>query len=238
MIKEAIEKILSLGTSKTEVIKDRIYSNGPSGILPIKPPKAETLAINTLTGIVDCYYPDDPRPDPLIMIHVVDHKRVDILEANFSDNWMTRSTYLTAVHESPVFPFGRNMDVESFIINLQAMFVQDENTAAILKIVGNIKEEAVTQHTDDGITQAITARVGIARVESVAVPNPVTLRPYRTFMEVEQPASTFVLRMVGGKGQQPSCALYEADGRMWQLEAIGNIKKWLSEKITGIKIIA
>lgn len=236
MIKEAIEKILSLGGSKSEQIEGRLYSNGPNGILPMKPPKAETLGINTLTGVVDFY--DETRESLAMIAHVIDHKTVELLERKFTDTWLTRSTYLKAVHESPVFPFGRNMDVESFIINLQAMFVQDKNTAAILKIVGNIKEEAVTQHTDDGVTQAVTARVGIARVEAVAVPNPVTLRPYRTFMEVEQPASTFVLRMVGGKGQQPSCALYEADGRMWQLEAINNIKKWLAEKIKGIKIIA
>jgi hypothetical protein len=34
------------------------------------------------------------------------------------------------------------------------------------------------------------------------------------------------------------CALFEADGRMWRLEAIKNIKAWLQEKIPGIKIIA
>jgi len=236
MIKEAIDKILSLGPTKSETIDGRLYANGPGGISALLPPKAEMLEINTLTGIVDFY--EDSSEELEMIAHIINHNTVKLLERGFTDTWLTRSTYLKAVHGSPVFPFGRNMDVESFIINLQAMFVQDENTAAVLKIVGNIKEEAVTQHTDDGVTQAVTAKVGFARVESVAVPNPVILRPYRTFMEVEQPASTFVLRMTGGRGQQPSCALYEADGRMWQLEAIKNIKAWLSEKITGIRIIA
>lgn len=236
MIEKAINKILSLGGTTSEEINGRLYSNGPAGIIPIKPPKAEALEINTLTGIVDFYGDSGAKLD--MIAHVIDHKTVALLERVFTDEWLTRSMYLKAVHESPVFPFGRNMDVESFIINLQAMFVPDENTSAILKIVGNIKEEAVNQHCDDGVTQSVTARVGIARLESVPVPNPITLRPYRTFMEVEQPASTFVFRMTGGKGQQPSCALYEADGRMWQLEAIKNIKEWLSDKITGLKIIA
>jgi hypothetical protein len=229
---ESINKILSLGERKVEEVYDRAYQNGPQGLLPILPPKAETLAINTLTGIVD-YSPESAQ-----MLHVVGHKRVDVLEKQFSDSWLTRSTYLTAVHESPVFRFGQFMNVEDFIIALQSMFVQDENTAAILKIVGNIKDEAVNQYSDDGVTQAVTARAGISRVEVVPVPNPVTLRPYRTFMEVEQPASTFVFRMQSGKGQQPSCALYEADGRMWSLTAIKSIKSWLSDKIPGIKIIA
>lgn len=233
MIKSAIDKILSLGGTRPEVIKGRMYANGPTGILAIRPPMAESLTINTLTGIED-YDPDAKKQ----MIHVVDHKRVDILDIDFSDEWLTRSTYLTAVHESPVFRFGQHMNVEDFIIALQAMFVQDENTAAILKIVGNIKDETVIQYADDGVTQAVTAKAGISRVEVVPVPNPVTLRPYRTFMEVEQPASTFVFRMQSGKGQSPSCALFEADGRMWRLEAIKNIKEWLAAKIPGVKIIA
>lgn len=232
MIKEAIEKILSLGGSKEEIINGRTYQNGPGGIIPIYPPKVQTLEVNTLTGIVDY------GVSSFEMVHIADHAAVHIMSSTYIDNWKTRSTYLTACHKSPVFRFGQWMNVEEFIINLQAMFVQDESTAAILKVVGNIKEEAVNDYTDDGITQAVTAKKGISRAELVAVPNPVTLRPYRTFREIEQPASTFVLRMRGERGQQPSCALFEADGRMWQLEAIQGIKLWLQDKIEGVKIIA
>ena len=235
MIKEAIEKILSLAPYKAEEINGRTYSNGPAGISPIKAPKAETLYINTLTGIVDYA----PNKGILDMLHIASHNTVHHVNAAYDDNWLSRSTYLTAAHESPVFRFGQFLNVEDFIINLQAMFVQDENTAAILRIVGNLKDESVTQFSDDGTTQAVTAKAGISRVEQVALPNPVTLRPYRTFMEIEQPASTFVFRMQSGQGVvKPSCALFEADGRMWQLEAIQSIKKWLAEKIPGIKIIA
>jgi hypothetical protein len=233
MIKAAIEKILSLGGSKAELINGRTYSNGPRGITTLKPPKAESLIINTLTGIVDFGVLDEA------MIHIVSPTQVNIIDKFLdSEGWKTRSTYLLALHKSPVFRFGQWFNVEDFIINLQAMFVQDENTAAILKVVGNIKEEAVSRYTDDGVTQAVTAKHGISRAEVVPVPNPVTLHPYRTFREIEQPASTFVLRMKGGRGGQPLCALFEADGRMWQLEAIQSIKFWLQDKIKDIKIIA
>ncbi len=232
MIKEAIEKIVSLGTYKSEEINHRLYSNGPSGILPIKPPQAETLGINTLTGIKD-YGPTDG-----MMIHVLDHKTVHVIDKEFADNWLTRSTFLTAVHESPVFKFGQYVDVENFIIALQAMFVQDETTALILKLVGNVKDEGVSNFNDDGVTQVVTAKTGISLVNNVPVPNPVTLRPYRTFMEIEQPASTFVFRIKGNKGEAPMCALVEADGRMWSLKAIKFIKEWLEFEIPGVKIIA
>lgn len=232
MITEAIDKILSLGNTTEQIINDRTYSNGPGGIKPLYPPKAEILTINTLTGIKDF------SPSMKQMIHVVDHKRVDVLDLVFSDNWLTRSTYLQAVHESPVYKFGQYYDVEDFIIAMQSMFVQDDTTALILKLVGNIKDDAVTNFNDDGVTQKVTAKTGISLVSGVPVPNPVTLRPYRTFMEVEQPASTFVFRVKGGKGEAPYCALFEADGRMWRLRAIQKIKEWLEFEIPGVKIIA
>lgn len=236
MIAEAIEKILSLGGSKAEEIQGRTYSNGPKGIVPLVPPKAETLHLNTLTGVVDYC---GGKPIPETMLHIIGPSEVKLIDEYFdSENWLTRSTYLKASHESPTFRFGQWMDAENFIINLQAMFVPDENTAAILKVVGNITEEAVKTFSDDGVTQSVTAKVGISRVEQVSVPNPVTLRPYRTFREVEQPASTFVFRMRGGKGEAPSCALFEADGKMWELEAIQAIKFWLADKLEGAKVIA
>jgi hypothetical protein len=235
MIEAAISKILSLGATVPITVKDRVYANGPNGLIAIRPPKAETLTINTLTGIMDF---NTATAMQSTMIHIVDHKTVNLIDELYQEMWLTRSTHLTAVHESPVFKFAEYYDVEMFIIALQALFVQDETTATMLKIVGNLKDEGVTNFLDDGITQAVTAKTGISTVAMVPIPNPVTLRPYRTFMEIEQPASTFVFRMKGGKGEAPKCALFEADGRMWRLEAIKSIKAWLTEKIPGIKIIA
>lgn len=54
------------------------------------------------------------------------------------------------------------------------------------------------------------------------------LRPYRTFREVEQPASRFVLRLQSGQGDgMPKAALFEADGGAWRLTAIEAIARWL-----------
>lgn len=233
MIKEAIDRILYLGRHEEIELEGRLYDKGPGGFNPIKPPCAETLAINTLTGIVNF----EPHKEDM-MIHVVDHTHVHVLDAEFINKWLTRSIYVNAVHESPVFKFGGYYDVESFIIAMQSMFVQDATTAMILALVGNIKDEGVTNFNDDGVTQQVTARTGISMLNNVPVPNPVMLRPYRTFMEVEQPASTFVFRVKGQKGEQPLCALHEADGRMWRLAAIKNIAEWLEKEIPGIKIIA
>ena len=51
----------------------------------------------------------------------------------------------------------------------------------------------------------------------------VRLKPYRTFQEVEQPESQFLIR-VGERG----ISFIEADGGMWKLEARKTIYYWLS----------
>jgi hypothetical protein len=76
---------------------------------------------------------------------------------------------------------------------------------------------------DDGVSQAIQAKVGVATVATVQVPNPVVLAPFRTFVEVDQPESELIFRMQNG----PRCALFEADGGAWKLTAMRNIKDYL-----------
>ncbi|HFK2719142.1 TPA: hypothetical protein ACG1DY_004991, partial [Escherichia coli] len=118
-------------------------------------------------------------------------------------------------------------DPETFNIKLQSGFVKNEDRDIVLKVVGNIKEEDVKTYGDDGISQSVTAKVGVATLGQVEVPNPVALAPYRTFVEVDQPTSNFVFRMKSG----PSSALFEADGGAWKLEAMKNIKTYLEEEL-------
>lgn len=63
------------------------------------------------------------------------------------------------------------------------------------------------------------------------VPNPVILRPYRTFLEVEQPESKFIFRIKEGRDGTPMFKLIEADGGLWKYEAVASIKAFLKERI-------
>ncbi|VTS32597.1 phage protein [Streptococcus pseudoporcinus] len=82
-----------------------------------------------------------------------------------------------------------------------------------------------------------TIKQGVASLVKAKAPNPVTLRPYRTFAEVEQPASQFIFRI----NQRAEMALFEADGGKWRLDAINNIANFLKEELadqTNITILA
>lgn len=212
------------------------------------PPREQTVAtleLNTLTGLVD-YVNGGPDAvtgdDNGLMIHVVNERRVDVVSGFFGRSEQRR-VYATATADAVLsksdFQYGAFYDCEAFVIKLLSLFENFDGRAAVLKIVGNIKEEDVRQASDDGVTQTVTARSGIARVAEVEVPNPVYLAPFRTFREVTQPVSPFVLRMKqGGPGGLPSVALFEADGGKWRLDAIQFIREYLTEKIEAVPIIA
>lgn len=68
---------------------------------------------------------------------------------------------------------------------------------------------------DNGVTQSVTVRQGIALKDSTVIKPIVKLRPYRSFAETEQVESEYLLR-VDPNGK---IGLFEADGGMWQLGA-------------------
>ena len=232
MIKAAIDRILSLALPARLTIDGREYTT--QEIYEVMEPTPAPMQIHTLTGLVDYIAAhkdvlhDLEGEEPFFQI--LSHKEVE-LRSGLIGAFCQRKTFLSATPpENRGYPFGQWLDPESFIIALQAMFVPDETTGQLLALVTSIKEENVKTSADDGVSQAVTARAGVALVTEVKVPNPVTLRPYRTFMEVEQPAISCVFRLRQG----PMLSLHEADGGLWRLEAIKFIKAYLVQAMVNL----
>ncbi len=208
------------------------------GKIPV--PEPQPLGLSTLQGVLD--YLRDNR-DGLGMLdsllHVVNANLVE-LRSTLRGVFEQRICYLRAACSRSEFPFGGFLDSETFIVSLLALFEESDERARVLRILGTIKDEAVKTSTDDGVTQIVSARAGVVAVQDAPVTNPVRLAPFRTFREVEQPVSPFILRLRPGKdGSLPSCALFEADGGAWELEAIANIKGFLRDQVPGdLSIIA
>lgn len=191
----------------------------------LKAAEPEPLKTHTLASVLDYMNTFGQKT----VAHVEDYANVHLVGELYGAE-KQRDRFLTATAYPVAQRFGEYMPLESFITYLQSCFVQDETTAKILRVVGNIVQGSDAEYVDDGVTQRVTARAGIARRENVNVPNPVTLRPYRTFPDIEQPESLFVLRIMEGKdGEKPKCALFEADGGAWKNKAVASIKKYLSD---------
>ena len=178
--------------------------------------------------------------DPSTLAFIVDGPDKVRLAGSLTAEFRQREVLASASpYLSKPFDFGRYLDIETFVTSLQSGFEQDENTATILKIVGNISQEVVATLVDDGVSQQVTARAGIAKQANVVVPNPVSLRPFRTFPEVFQPWSKYVLRVKrGGEGALPSAALFEVGDNAWKHAAVDSIAKRIGELLTAAKVKA
>ena len=122
------------------------------------------------------------------------------------------------------------------MIEIQSNFVPSSDRDVLIKFAGNVEQKNSATFSDDGKTQVATMNVGVASKSDVIVPNPVTLRPYRTFLEVEQPESKFIFRIREGSDGQPMFKLVEADGGLWKYEAVDAIKKYLTENLPGERL--
>lgn len=228
-----IEKIEEMSKPVLETVNNRIYSSQPLHL--IKDPEPKSLVVKTLTSLADYL---NKNPDSLtdLIIHIASPTKVDIyssLETVMMQRYLFLEAFLSNLR---AFLFGQWISVEQFIIAMQSYFVQDEETEKVIRLVGNLTDGKTTNFSDDGVTQQVTAKAGIARVENVPVPNPVILAPYRTFLEVDQPKSKFIFR-IKSQNDMPTCALFEADGGAWELEAIKNIKVWLEANLPEGTII-
>lgn len=236
MIKEALQWLVELGQVETVEAMGRTYST--KQLHPLKFATPEPLKVNSLSAVTQYILSDFDKESWLsLMVHVVSPTEVALVSNLLGDG--QRECYMVAKAMVNEYRFGHWYDIEQFIIALQAGFVRGDDREQILRVVGNIKQEAVRNYGDDGVSQSVTAKTGIATVDEVRVPNPVILAPFRTFVEVDQPESSFVFRMRQGQ-KGPECALFEADGGAWRLAAMALVQDQLEMDLadTGIMVIS
>jgi hypothetical protein len=137
------------------------------------------------------------------------------------------------------FKFGQWMGHEEFTIAVASLFAETPDKAYVLTLASTLTDEAVKTSEDDGFRQKVTVKAGMRHAEGITLKPRVSLAPFRTFPELDQPVSDFVLRAKGeGDGGKPLLMLVEADGGRWKIEAIETIARKLQSYSLGIPIIA
>lgn len=234
MIKEALQYIVGLGKAEEHQIYGDTYSDKPLHRIDPYYPKAEAVVMHTLTSLVDYIkaHIDDMTEKMIIEVRSPE----EVVLCSQLDMNRDRETMAIVYARIPSFPFDSFMDQEKFCINLQSKFIDDPETdrALILKFAGTVEAGTVAEYGDDGVTQKATVKTGIASKGEAIVPNPVKLRPYRTFLEVVQPKSEFIFRMKQDKYDGINCAIFEADGGAWQMEATKAIKEYLQFELADM----
>ena len=205
-----------------------------------KIPSPECMKVASLTGVID--FLNQHKPDsfhvPPAIIHIRGYNRVvvcsDVQKSGQRIEFC--SAECPGVEDSKTFKFGEFYDQEFMVIALQSLFVPTPTVMALLNIVGNVQDASAVHCTDDGISQAVAVKSGIASSAEVKLPNPVVLLPFRTFLEINQPESNFILRM-RKRNSAPEFAFFVADGGLWKLMAIEAIKDFFKAQEVDLPII-
>lgn len=232
-LKEAMEFIKNLGVQAEEIkpitIKGKTYVKDSSLHRMDVDDKARALEVSNLTSLVDYIQDKSDELRESMIIHIVGPMEINLISG--LDDERNRETLIISKCNPAGFQFDNWYNQEEFIINLQTAFQETEDLKLVLQVAGNIGYNSTSNYGDDGCTQKTTINRGIVSKAGVIVPNPVTLKPFRTFLEIEQPESKFVFRISENKDGVPMFKIITADGGLWKYVAVKNIKQYLSENI-------
>ena len=236
MIKAALEYITGL---KQDALEPKIVEIGGKTYCDKQlvkyggTPMAEPIGANTLTAMVDYISNCSQELQDHMILHVKSPTRVELYSGLNGDR--KRETLFVSGAITSDFGFGRWYDQEQFIIDMQANFVPSPDLAIVLQVAGNVESNTTANYGDDGVSQKTTIKQGIASKADVEVPNPVSLCPYRTFLEVQQPWSSFIFRINEDRGE-PHFKIIEAEGGLWKNMAMQNIKLYFEEQLSDIQV--
>ncbi|MGE7840099.1 hypothetical protein ACQKNX_04840 [Lysinibacillus sp. NPDC093712] len=223
MLKNAMEYLVGLARPTVIEVEGQNFSTVDLTRVKEQANVSE-LQVNTLTGLVD-YIKSQFDGEKQLMIQVKSPTDVRLFDALDSTN--DRRTYIQAKALLPNITFERFVDREEFQIMMQANFVDNNDKQIVLDIISNIVEDGSAEIKDNGMAQQVTVKKGVASVGYETIPGRVALKPFRTFAEVTQPESEFILRLREGS----RVALFEADGGAWELNAIHSIKEHLTTEL-------
>jgi hypothetical protein len=220
----------------TQEVNGLLYST--AALRPIMPPSSSTLTVHTLTGVRDYLTANRDKLDlTRVMVHVISPDTVRVLNP-IRDSSRDRECLLESVALLPGLIYGNYMGQEEFLIHLSTHFYPTTLLEELRSSASQIVSSEEVALDDDGVTQRATLQAGVTRKRNATLPPIMLLQPYRTFLEVRQPESPFLLRIKRSE-DGVKLALFEADGGQWRNQAIEDVGLWLQEQLpTGIAVLA
>ena len=249
MIAKAMEWIKKETTPYLRNIDGTMWSDKPlQRVKDIQ--KFEKVSFTTLTGLVDYLRSEIDVPNDFIdhiFVNVVSPIKIEVYSSVSVKNFCERSAIAEVNAVLPKVNIGEWLEQSAFCILLRSCFldwqdgtdnlIPDTDRDALIGVASNIVSGTIAEYQDTGISQKATLKTGIQEAEDKLLPEKVTLRPYRTFLEVEQPKSEFIFRAQDSRGGGVRLALYEADGGRWKMDAMKAVKEYLMEQLRELPAI-
>ena len=229
MIQKALQYLVGLKDNKTYEINGKTYSDHELKLIEDERYYRKTVTFGSLDAIVKMIkaeirdYTDGSQP---IFVRVKDHKHVEVFTR--PDDRERRLWPYEAECDDAEFREGWR-DQDKAIIELRSRFIPTEDSEYLLNLISRINNDQGIQTNDNGVSQTVVTKQGVTLMGSEVVKPRLTLQPFRTFREIPQPASEFILRL----DDEGRIGIFEADGGIWKMEAKDSISAYLSENLSG-----
>lgn len=188
----------------------------------------DTLPLNSLDSLIKMVKTEASEQDAPLYITIPDHMTVRCFgQPDAAERYHRQFYYEANATDVPGLAEKNTLGFEEAQIALRTRFQETPDTLYAMKLVSDISMGAKVIYNDNGIATTITTQKGVALQTNEQIRPLVKLRPYRTFQEVEQPESIFLIR-VSDRG----ISFIEADGGMWKLAARETIKAFLEERLS------
>ncbi|MBQ9662235.1 MAG: hypothetical protein IJV40_03670 [Oscillospiraceae bacterium] len=220
MIQKALQYLVGLKDNKTYVIGGKTYSDNQLHYIEEPIYKRRTVEFGSLDAIVKMIKTELPDYDGPLFVRITNHKCVDVItRPNKQENRMV--PYSAHCTDTEFMEGWREQD--KAIIELRSRFLPTEDSDYLINLVSRINNDEGVKTEDNGVSQTVVVKKGVQLAATEAVKPRLNLTPFRTFREVPQPMSEFILRL----DENGRIGLFEADGGMWKIEAKINIQTYL-----------
>ena len=192
----------------------------------------DTLPLHSLDALVKLVQTEaikmaDAAALTPLYITIPDHLTVRCFGRPDPDARYFRQVYYEAkATDVPGWGEKVQLGFEEAQIALRTRFQETPDTQYAMKLLSDICCGAKVVYNDNGIATTVTTQKGVALQSNEQVRPIITLKPYRTFQEVEQPESIFLIRV-----NERGISFTEADGGMWKLRARETVKAFLEKAL-------
>lgn len=239
MLKAAIEKICEMSKPIIREVEGRTFHIHDGKADEIRPEVdgPEVLELNSLEALVKMIKTEAKvlYKSPFY-ITIPTHRTVRCFAHPEGDRYYRPFYYNVTATDVPGWKAEETLGFETAMIALRSRFQHTDDATYALKLLSDITNGSKVTYTDNGIATSVVTKTGVSLQTNEAIRPIVNLKPYRTFQEVEQPSSPFLIRI-----NERGILFMEADGGMWKLTARQTIKKFfeeaLADEITDGKVV-
>ena len=228
MLRDFVNRLVELAAPTIHEVDGSVYSSKEMVHVADKKPMPRCIDLTGLDSVCKMVRNEANHVGLQIFIQVKDYKSVSVFTSLDSDE--DRQYLYKCVADTPAVTTDRFMPYEKAVIELRSLYIPNEGTKYLLQLLSSISNESKVTSTDNGVTQQVEARSGIALNSLVKIEPRVTLQPFRTFIEVEQPASEFLLRI----NERGEIGFFPADGGVWKLESTRNVAAYFETALKDL----